>query len=102
MRQGFSVQVRTASQPWHAQRPPLTTVTCGPCGAHRCSSVGPNIATDDQPYRALPSLLLARDKNGNFINPADGGCTGSPDAIERWKGWLAKGYTSNTEAQAAK
>ena len=31
--------------------------------------IGPNIATDDQPYRALPSLLLARDKNGNFINP---------------------------------
>jgi hypothetical protein len=39
--------------------------------------------------------------NGNFINPADGGCTGSNEAIERWKVWLAKGYTSNIEAQKA-
>ena len=46
-------------------------------------------------------LGWARLANGTFINPADGGCTGSADAIERWKGWLAKGYTSNTEALAA-
>lgn len=39
--------------------------------------------------------------NGNFINPADGGCTGSNEAIDRWKVWLAKGYTSNIEAQKA-
>jgi len=39
--------------------------------------------------------------NGTFINPADGGCTGSNEAIERWKVWLAKGYTSNIEAQKA-
>ena len=40
--------------------------------------------------------------NGTFISPADGGCNGSDEAIERWKGWLAKGYTSSTEAQNAK
>ena len=40
--------------------------------------------------------------DGSFINPADGGCNGSAEAIERWKGWLAKGYTSNIEAQQAK
>jgi hypothetical protein len=39
--------------------------------------------------------------NGTFINPADGGCSGSPETIERWKGWMEKGYTSNIEAQAA-
>ena len=47
-------------------------------------------------------LGWARLANGTFINPADGGCTGSAEAIERWKGWLAKGYTSNTEALNAK
>jgi hypothetical protein len=46
-------------------------------------------------------LGWARLANGTFINPADGGCTGSADAIERWKGWLAKGYTSNIEARTA-
>jgi hypothetical protein len=47
-------------------------------------------------------LGWARLANGTFINPADGGCTGSPDSIERWKVWLSKGYTSNIEAQSAK
>jgi uncharacterized protein DUF6152 len=47
-------------------------------------------------------LGWVRLPDGNFINPADGGCTGSPESIERWKGWLAKGYTSNIEAQNAK
>jgi hypothetical protein len=47
-------------------------------------------------------LGWARLANGTFINPADGGCTGSPDAVERWKVWLSKGYTSNIEAQNAK
>src|SRR5262249_5087821 len=47
-------------------------------------------------------LGWARLTNGTFINPADGGCTGSPDAVERWKVWLSKGYTSNIEAQNAK
>ena len=36
---------------------------------------------------------------GTFISPADGGCNGSPEAIERWKTWLAKGYTSSIEAK---
>ncbi len=47
-------------------------------------------------------LGWARLANGAFISPADGGCAGGPDAIERWKGWLAKGYTSSVEAQNAK
>jgi len=47
-------------------------------------------------------LGWARLANGTFINPADGGCTGSNESIERWKVWLAKGYTSSTEAQNAK
>ena len=47
-------------------------------------------------------LGWARLANGTFINPADGGCNGSPESIERWKEWLAKGYTSNVEAQNAR
>jgi hypothetical protein len=47
-------------------------------------------------------LGWARLANGAFINPADGGCNGSADSIERWKEWLAKGYTSSIEAQNAR
>jgi hypothetical protein len=47
-------------------------------------------------------LGWARLANGTFVNPADGGCVGGPEAVERWKGWLAKGYTSNIEAQKSK
>ena len=47
-------------------------------------------------------LGWARLTNGTFVNPADGGCVGNADAVERWKGWLAKGYTSNIEAKNAK
>ena len=47
-------------------------------------------------------LGWARLANGNFINPADGGCAGGADAIDRWKAWLAKGYTSNIEAKDAR
>jgi len=47
-------------------------------------------------------LGWARLANGTFVNPADGGCVGNAEAVERWKGWLAKGYTSNIEAQKAK
>src|SRR5438128_2620874 len=36
-------------------------------------------------------LGWARLANGTFINPADGGCTGDATAVDRWKGWLAKG-----------
>jgi len=46
-------------------------------------------------------LGWARLGDGRFVNPADGGCVGNNEAIERWKGWLAKGYTSNLEAQQA-
>jgi len=47
-------------------------------------------------------LGWARLADGAFIIPADGGCSGSPEAVERWKVWLAKGYTSNIEAQNAR
>ena len=62
----------------------------------------------DTQFKDLPpSSMKAADAleplaNGNFISPADGGCNGSAEAIERWKVWLAKGYTSNIEAQNAK
>jgi hypothetical protein len=36
------------------------------------------------------------------VNPSDGGCDGSANAIEKWKGWLAKGITSSAEATKAK
>ena len=54
---------------------------------------------DGRPGGGLGWVRLA---NGTFVSPADGGCNGGPDAIERWKVWLAKGYTSSTEAQNAK
>lgn len=46
-------------------------------------------------------LGWARLADGKFVNPADGGCAGNDEAIARWKGWLAKGYTSNIEARKA-
>ena len=54
---------------------------------------------DGRPGGGIGWVKLA---NGNFVSPADGGCNGSAEAIERWKVWLAKGYTSSTEAQNAK
>jgi uncharacterized protein DUF6152 len=54
---------------------------------------------DGRPGGGIGWVRLA---NGTFVSPADGGCNGGPEAIERWKGWLAKGYTSSTEAQNAK
>jgi hypothetical protein len=53
---------------------------------------------DGRPGGGLGWVRLA---DGKFINPADGGCSGSDATIEKWKDWLAKGYTSSTEAQAA-
>jgi hypothetical protein len=44
----------------------------------------------------------ARVANGPFINPSDGGCDGSVKAIEKWKPWLAAGYTSSADALKAK
>ena len=54
---------------------------------------------DGRPGGGLGWVKLA---NGTFVSPADGGCNDGPDAIERWKVWLSKGYTSSTEAQNAK
>jgi hypothetical protein len=41
----------------------------------------------------------AQLEDGSYVNPADGGCPGNEETITRWKGWIEKGYTSNTEAQ---
>jgi hypothetical protein len=54
---------------------------------------------DGRPAGGLGWVRLA---NGKFLNPADGGCDGSDKAIEKWKGWMAAGYTSSTEALKAK
>jgi hypothetical protein len=47
-------------------------------------------------------LGWARLANGAFVNPSDGGCDGSDNAIAKWKGWMAKGYTSSADAQKEK
>jgi len=52
--------------------------------------------------RAGGGLGWARLADGTFLNPSDGGCDGSAKAIERWKVWLAAGYTSSADAQKAK
>src|SRR4051794_4377294 len=54
---------------------------------------------DGRPGSGIGWVKLA---NGSFISPTDGGCNGIDEAIERWKGWLAKGYTSSAEAQNTK
>jgi len=46
-------------------------------------------------------LGWARLADGTFVNPSDGGCNGNEANIERWKGWLERGFTSSTEAAAA-
>ena len=51
---------------------------------------------DGRPGGAIGWARLA---DGTFINPADGGCSGSQATIDRWKVWLEQGYTSNVEAQ---
>ena len=63
---------------------PGTTVTLSSCPMK-----------DGRPAGGLGWVRLA---NGTFLNPADGGCDGSDKAIEKWKGWMAAGYTSSTEA----
>ena len=50
---------------------------------------------DGRPAGGLGWVRLA---NGTFLNPADGGCDGSVKAIEKWKQWMAAGYSSSTEA----
>ena len=54
---------------------------------------------DGRPGGGLGWVKLS---DGKFVSPADGGCNGGADAIERWKVWLAKGYTSSIEALNAK
>ena len=39
----------------------------------------------------------ARLDDGNYLNPADGGCNGSKENITRWEGLLKKGVTSQTQ-----
>ena len=52
--------------------------------------------------RSAGGLGWAKLANGTFVNPSDGGCDGSPSAVEKWKPWMAKGYTSSAEALKAK
>jgi len=47
-------------------------------------------------------LGWARLANGTFLNPSDGGCDGSPQAVEKWKAWLKAGYTSSVDALKSK
>jgi len=43
----------------------------------------------------------AKLEDGQYINPADGGCAGNEQSIERWKDWLSKGYFSKADAEKA-
>jgi hypothetical protein len=43
----------------------------------------------------------AQTEDGRYLNPADGGCAGNEQSIERWRGWLAKGFTSRADAEKA-
>ena len=54
---------------------------------------------DGRPAGGLGWVRLA---NGTFLNPSDGGCDGSEKAVERWKTWIAAGYTSSADAQKSK
>jgi len=54
---------------------------------------------DGRPAGGLGWVRLA---NGTFLNPSDGGCDGSEKAVERWKTWMAAGYTSSADAQKSK
>ena len=53
---------------------------------------------DGRPAGHLGWVRLA---DGAYIDPSDGGCAGDDETIERWKGWLDQGFTSNIEATAA-
>lgn len=54
---------------------------------------------DGRPAGALGWAMLG---DGSFVNPSDGGCNGNEATIERWKGWLEQGFTSNADAQQAR
>jgi hypothetical protein len=53
---------------------------------------------DGRPGGAIGWARLA---DGTYVNPADGGCAGNEVSIERWKGWLEKGFTSKADAEKA-
>jgi hypothetical protein len=44
-------------------------------------------------------LIVTAD--GTIYNPADGGCRAASTRKDQWADWLAKGYTSKAEAEAA-
>ena len=54
---------------------------------------------DGRPAGGLGWVRLA---NGTFLNPSDGGGDGSEKAVERWKAWMAAGYTSSADAPKSK
>lgn len=51
--------------------------------------------------RAGGHMGLVKIDDGSYVVPADGGCSRSPEAIERWKGWIEQGITSSKEGEAA-
>ena len=54
---------------------------------------------DGRPAGGIGWVKLA---NGTFLNPSDGGGDGSEKAVERWKAWMAAGYTSSADAPKSK
>jgi hypothetical protein len=53
---------------------------------------------DGRPGGAIGWAKLA---DGKYINPADGGCNGGEANQKKWEEWLAKGYKSSKDAEAA-
>ena len=53
---------------------------------------------DGRPGGHLGWIKMA---DGSMVDPSDGGCAGDAETIERWRGWLDQGFTSNLEAEAA-
>lgn len=51
--------------------------------------------------RPAGHLGWVRLEDGTYIDPSDGGCAGDEETIERWKGWIEQGFTSNRDAMAA-
>jgi len=45
-------------------------------------------------------LGWVRVEGGRYFSTADGGCNGSEENINRWKGWMNQGFKSNKEAQS--
>ena len=45
-------------------------------------------------------LCWVRVEGGGYFSVADGGCNGSEENINRWKGWMNQGFKSNKEAQS--